>query len=202
MDIKLPHSTRPPVRSVSQQDLQRRAVQSTGLPPTPPRPQAQPRPRSVPAISLAAPKPSWLWRTFQIVMSVLILAAIISIGAWLVWDDEKNSVTAIDTTKYQAVFLENGQVYYGKLQPLTDTKMKMTDVYYLQPKEEKEADSTKQQETTTDSSSVELIKLGEEVHGPEDEVIILTDQLLYYENLKSDSKLVQSIERYKQTQSR
>ncbi len=200
MDVKQPRPTRPPVRNVSQQDLQRRVIQTTVPQPTPVRPQVTPRPPQ--AISLKAPKISRLWRGFQVVMSVLILLAVLGIGWWLWQSEEKNDQTAIDTSKYQAAFLVNGQAYYGKLKPFTDTAMKMTDVYYLQPKKDAEASAENSEQSADEQNSVELIKLGEEIHGPEDEVIILIDQLLYYENLKSDSKLVKSIERYKQTQVR
>ena len=40
-------------------------------------------------------------------------------------------------------------------------------------------------------------KLGQEIHGPEDEMIISKDHVLFYENLKSDGKVSQSIEQYK-----
>lgn len=44
---------------------------------------------------------------------------------------------------------------------------------------------------------MQLIKLGDEIHGPEDEMILSKDQVLFYENLKTDGKVAQSIEKYK-----
>ncbi len=43
----------------------------------------------------------------------------------------------------------------------------------------------------------QLIKLGEEVHGPEDAMIINRDQVLFYENLKPGGKVSQLIQNYK-----
>lgn len=43
---------------------------------------------------------------------------------------------------------------------------------------------------------MQLIKRGEEVHGPEDAMIINRDQVLYYENLKPSSKVSQLIQKY------
>jgi len=97
----------------------------------------------------------------------------------------------IDSSKYQAVFFTNGQVYFGKLETLNGNYMRLTDIYYLQTKT---ADSNNPQETTSSTSSdVELIKLGDEIHGPSDEMIINNDQVLFFENLKQDGKVTQSI---------
>jgi ABC-type Zn uptake system ZnuABC Zn-binding protein ZnuA len=43
---------------------------------------------------------------------------------------------------------------------------------------------------------VQLIKLGSEVHGPEDAMMIAKAQVLFYENLKPDGKVAQSISKY------
>ncbi len=103
----------------------------------------------------------------------------------------------IDNNKYQAVFFTNGQVYFGKLNTLADGYMKLKDIYYLQTKA---TDSTNPQETASDTESdVELIKLGSEIHGPEDEMIISKDQVLFFENLTDTGKVTQSIKTY-QTQ--
>ena len=106
--------------------------------------------------------------------------------------------TAIDGSKYQAVFFTNGQVYFGKLQQFNDEYMKLKDVYYLQTQStEQETDSKNPQETANDQGNTTLIKLGDEVHGPEDEMIISKQQVLFYENLKTDGKVSQSIEKFK-----
>lgn len=76
--------------------------------------------------------------------------------------------------------------------------LKLTDIYYLQ------VDSAVQQaggtEAATDSSdsNVQLIKLGNELHGPRDEMQINDTQVLFWENLKPDSKVSEAIKNYKQ----
>lgn len=129
-----------------------------------------------------------------LVTIVIILAA----AGWFAWSKMQTVGTAIDSSKYQAVFFTNGQVYFGKLQPFNDGNMKLTDIYYLQSSA---ADTTKDsknpQETSTDQSNVQLIKLGDEIHGPEDMMILSKDQVLFYENLKTDGKVAQSIQKYK-----
>jgi len=131
---------------------------------------------------------------------VLIIAAIlaIAIGLFAFTSMNKNGATAIDTSKYQAVFFTNGQVYFGKLSPLSSEYMKLTDIYYLQTKSS-DTDANPQQTTSSEENSPQLIKLGNELHGPEDEMILSKDQVLFYENLKADGKVAQSIEQYKKS---
>lgn len=130
---------------------------------------------------------------------IIVVVLVLLIGGWFVWSamHTKNNETAIDTSKYQAVFFTNGQVYFGKLSPLNDENMKLTDIYYLQT--QSNSDSSNPQKTSTDQNNVQLIKLGEEIHGPEDEMVLSKNQVLFYENLKSDSKVVQSIDSYKKS---
>ena len=110
-----------------------------------------------------------------------------------------STAAAIDSSKYQAVFFTNGQVYFGKLHTLNNNYMKLTDIFYLQAKDPStNADSKNPQETSTQQSpDVQLVKLGNEVHGPVDEMIISKDQMLFFENLKKDGKVAASIGQYK-----
>jgi len=132
---------------------------------------------------------------------IIVAIVILGIIGWLLWSNAQNGGTAIDTSKYQAVFLVNGQIYFGKLEAPNGEYMKLSDVYYLQTKTEDGAkQDASQASTTTEQSKVQLIKLGEnELHGPEDLMVISKDQVLYYENLKNDGKVVQSIEQFKKS---
>lgn len=134
----------------------------------------------------------------SIVRGTIVTVVLAGLLGWFAWSEYKNAQTAIDTTKYQAVFLTNGQVYFGKLAPFNDKSMKLTDVFYLQTKTAQQDDPENPQKTTTEQADVQLIKLGDEIHGPRDEMVMLTEQVLFYENLKSDSKVAESIKRYKE----
>lgn len=124
-------------------------------------------------------------------IAIVLLVVIIGLIGWFAWSNAKNASTGVDSSRYQAVFLINGQIYFGKLQDFNDTSYKLTNIYYPQ------AQSTdKDGETSTEnaSSGIQLIKLGDEVHGPESEMFISKEQVLYYENLKADSKVTQLIQ--------
>lgn len=96
---------------------------------------------------------------------------------------------------YQAVFLTNNQVYFGKLYSAASQYPVLKDVYYLQVTQvlqPADPDAPQQQ--------INLVKLGGELHGPTDEMRINRDQILFVEDLKPDSQVVTAIESFKQGQ--
>jgi len=164
--------------------------------PEPPRSESRRAAAHRPAASHHAEKakrPPLRFRLPIIIASLLLVAAL----GWAVWSGTQGGATGIDRSKYQAVFFTNGQVYFGKLSSANKDYMKLTDIYYLQAKATSESESENPQETTTNQNDVQLIKLGDEIHGPEDEMIISKEQVLFYENIKEDGKVAQSIEQYK-----
>lgn len=94
---------------------------------------------------------------------------------------------AIPQSKWQAVFLQNGQVYFGKLSETDSAYLALSDVYYLR------SAADLQQNT-----SLNLVKLGGELHGPEDTIYVPKASVLFWENLKDTSRVVQSIQGFKQ----
>lgn len=141
------------------------------------------------------PKRLIIW----IVAAVVVI--LLAVGGWWAWSatHTQSGDTGIDSSKYQAVFFTNGQVYFGKLHAFNSDSLKLTDIFYLQTQSSDTSGSNNPQKTSNDSSNVQLIKLGQEIHGPEDEMVLSKDQVLFYENLKSDGKVAQSIEKYKET---
>jgi hypothetical protein len=133
---------------------------------------------------------------------LLLVALIILAFSWMLLSKDSASVvnSNINKDKYQAVFLSNGQVYFGKLQNTAGDSLVLKDIYYLQvdskiqPSSGDNADvSTKE---NSDNSDVQLIKLGNELHGPEDQMQITKDQVLFWENLKADGKVSKAIDSY------
>ena len=145
----------------------------------------------------AARKPSKAKRIIISIVGALFVILLI-VGGWFAWRMVSGTASApIDSGKYQAVFFTNGQVYFGKLQDYNGGYFKLTDIFYLQTQSTSSSESENPQKTSTDQNNVQLIKLGEEIHGPEDTMIISKDQVLFYEDLKSDGKVARSIEQYK-----
>lgn len=132
----------------------------------------------------------FLW---PIIIALLVIA--LAAAAWFVLGSKKVD-TGIDNTKYQAVFLSNGQIYFGKLYTHSDETMRLTDGYFPQAQADASADD---EEATDTSGGIQLIRLGDEVYGPENEIFISKDQILHYENLRTDSKVARLIQQNEQS---
>lgn len=117
-----------------------------------------------------------------------------------------NDSMRIDQGKYQAVFLTNGQVYFGKVGFHDSSYVELSDIYYLQVKpvlqqsEGENNNDNKQQQQQEQKTELSLVKLGNELHGPLDRMMINKDQIVFVEDLKDDSKVTDAIVRYKQDQ--
>lgn len=98
----------------------------------------------------------------------------------------------IDSTTYQAVFLDNGQVYFGRLDPNPKSDFyELIDVFYITNTAMVELD---------DTASLSLRKLGGEAHGPTDQMLINGEHILFVEDIRSDSKVSEAISSYKSRQ--
>ena len=94
--------------------------------------------------------------------------------------------------KVQAVFLTNGQVYFGHTVKSIDKQyLKLTNIYYIQINQPLQASGT----TNTNAANTEynLIKLGNEIHGPQDVMLISRSQILFIEDLRADSQIVSAM---------
>ncbi len=127
-----------------------------------------------------------------IVILVLVLVGIIwfLMARGLVPTLSFNNTNSTKPSDWQAVFLANGQVYFGKLADENKQLVKLTDVYYLQV-------SQTNPDKKDEQPQVSLVKLGNELHGPVDEMHINRDHIYFTEQMKNDAKVVEAIERYK-----
>ncbi|MCA9376114.1 MAG: hypothetical protein KC925_03545 [Candidatus Doudnabacteria bacterium] len=89
----------------------------------------------------------------------------------------------------EAVFLDNGQVYFGTVVRSSYRELHLTNVHYLQ--------TSPLIETSEDAPDTELnlVKLGSELHGPEDRMVINRDHVLFTEELQPSSVVVQAMRR-------
>jgi len=85
-------------------------------------------------------------------------------------------------TPYQAVFLANGQVFFGKLSGLGTDSPRLDDVFYVQ---------TQVNPETKQTASV-LIRRGKEWHGPR-YMYLNARSILLIEPVGADSKVAQLI---------
>jgi len=134
----------------------------------------------------------------KVLSLLLIIVSVVTLG----WFGNKAmaAVTAdgaVKVKQYQAVFLTNGQVYFCKLSKVASSYVKCTDIYYLQVQQTVQPED--KSKTGDQQPQVSLAKLGGELHGPEDIMYISRQQVLFWENLKSDGKVAKAIADYKNT---
>lgn len=136
------------------------------------------------------------------IIAVVAVIVVILIGLFLVSKYTSWNVLNINkgnpvASGWQAVFLSNGQVYFGKVAKQNSETLLLKDIYYLQvaqsPQPAPEGGQQNQQ-------NLSLVKLGNELHGPKDEMFINMDHVLFTESLKSDSRVVDAIVRYVEEQ--
>ena len=92
----------------------------------------------------------------------------------------------IDPTKYQVVSLVTGQVYFGKLQNSTGEYLTLTSPFTERAAPVEKADSA------TPSQTI-LIKVHDQTYGPDDSIAVRADQVIFWQNLRDDSKVTQAI---------
>lgn len=129
-----------------------------------------------------------------IVGSALLLAAI---ALYLGFGGNLNGeARKVKDTKYQAVFLNGGvtsgsvtySTYFGHVTALNDDYVVLRDVYYLTDAQ-----------TEGGQSNPQLTKLGcQQLHSPDDEMIINRSQVAFWENLQDSGKVVQAIKQFQQ----
>lgn len=128
---------------------------------------------------------------YLVLIGGFVYLAITSKGFGLLGKKEKTAQKG----EWQAVFLSNGQVYFGKLEGLSGNFVKLEEIYYLQLAQAPQPSEKKDEKQ---QPQVSLVKLGNELHGPEDRMTINRNQILFVEDMKPESKVVQAIDRYKQ----
>ena len=173
-------------------DVRNRGTHQTGVPKTTTAAQAQRPVSAVAPQNMAASndKKSKKKRKWPLFLIGIVVVVAVLIGGYFA--KQVISPSPINKDKFQAVFLTNGQVYFGRL-TRGHGYYELSDVYYLQNKTGEDTNASDQLGSNTD---VELIKLGNEVHGPEDVMIIESSQVLFFENLKNDGNVVKTIQQH------
>jgi hypothetical protein len=146
---------------------------------------------------------NWAQRTVRIelfivlVGSALLLAAV-SLFAAFSGSGVNSEADKVSKGQYQAVFLNGGvtsgsvsySTYFGHITKLNDKYAVLNDVYYLTDQSSSNAQA---------ASSPQLTKLGcQQLHSPEDEMVINRSQIAFWENIKDSGKVVQAIKQFKQ----
>lgn len=135
-------------------------------------------------------------RMVKVLTGLIIILAAIFVG-WVIitfygWGS--SSFPSVDSSAWQAVFLTNNQVYFGHLKELNSGYLILEDIYYLR------VDNPLQVGSPPPPPQINLVKLGGELHGPQDMMYIPKDKVMFWENMSPDSQVVQAISNFLQSQ--
>jgi hypothetical protein len=129
---------------------------------------------------LGLPHHSKLLKIFQVglltTVAVLLIGILLSVATY----KENGEDRYVDTDKYQAVFLNGGQVYFGKIIALNNDYLTLSNIYYLRVNQQVQPGQENQENNFT------LAKLGCELHRPQDVMLINKEQVIFWENLKDE----------------
>ena len=123
-------------------------------------------------------------------LAVVLIVAVVVIVVWQ-QRDRLNAVLGrdlaaqIDDARYQAVFLEGGYVFFGRLTARGDVLL-LSDVFYLSSLPDQQG-----------SEPGTLVKRGNELWGPTEPMVIPREQVVFMENLRDDSQVLDAIRRFK-----
>jgi len=144
-----------------------------------------------------------------IVLIIIIIAAVVlfyldSTGKVNLLSGKTNNEVAadFDSASWKAVFLTNGQVYFGHLKGVGLAYPELSDIYYLQVQKVpiQPAQAANNQAGVQDAQQTQdqliMVKFGTELHKPMDKMFINKDHIMFYEDLAADSAVVKAIEDY------
>lgn len=136
------------------------------------------------------------------ILVVTIVVVLVILGVVFkdnLFSGDKKASSKIAASDYQAVFLTNGQVYFGALSDAENAYVNLQKIYYLQVTPTLQTQGTVEGGAQPPQQQLSLVKLGNELHGPVDEMFINRDHILFIEDLKDDGRVVQAIKDFEES---
>jgi hypothetical protein len=130
---------------------------------------------------------------FRVANMLLVFAVVVLIGAviaLIITNSPKPESSYIDKNKLQAVFLNTGQVYFGNITSLNSKYFVVDHIYYLQ------TSGGSSSAASTANTSVSLVKLGCELHRPDDQMVINRAQVTFWENLEPAGQVATAVQNF------
>ncbi|MDQ2914018.1 MAG: hypothetical protein M3T56_12275 [Chloroflexota bacterium] len=114
-------------------------------------------------------------RNAGVATAVFVAAALLT--QW--WDF---TLPAVGRAQYQAVFLVNGQTYFGRYYDRIGAYAKIEDVYYLQQTAGANPDA---------APDTKIVRRGRELHAPPARMLVPKSAVLFVEDLTDSSPIAQ-----------
>jgi hypothetical protein len=126
-----------------------------------------------------------------VVAAVIVAFLLVGVIALLSNGGDSKENKYVDSSKLQAVFLNTGQVYFGKIKTLNSNYFVVSNIYYLQTSGGSQAGAA-----AAANTSVSLVKLGCELHEPYDQMVINRAQVTFWENLQDNGQVAQAVKTF------
>jgi hypothetical protein len=114
-------------------------------------------------------------------IAILVFVLAFSFTQW--WDF---TVPAVGRAQYQAVFLTNGQTYFGRYYDRFGAYAKIEDVYYLQQVQGSDPNA---------APDTKVVRRGQELHEPTSRMLIPKTAILFVEDLTEGSPIGQFMQK-------
>lgn len=110
-------------------------------------------------------------------VAIAVFLVVVLFTQW--WDF---TLPSLGRSQYQAVFLTNGQTYFGRYYDRIGAYAKIEDVYYLQ-----------QTQSTVPNTAPDtrIVRRGRELHGPASRMLVPKSAVLFVEELTDSSPIAQ-----------
>jgi hypothetical protein len=117
------------------------------------------------------------WRLRDVGLATFVFLAAFFFTQW--WDF---TLPSPGRSEYQAVFLSNGQTYFGRYYDRIGAYAKIEDIYYLQQTQGADPDAP---------ADTKLVRRGKELHAPSARMLVPKSSILFVEDLADSSPIGQ-----------
>ncbi len=129
---------------------------------------------------------------FALLISIAVL--ILAVATFAALGSSSSQTRFVDGSKIQAVYISGQNTpYFGRVTVINEKIIRLTNIYYLQVTQPVQPKN----EDTQDQGNIVLRKLGCEIHGPEDVMVINQESVIGWTNLSTDgpvAKLIKEVE--------
>jgi len=122
-----------------------------------------------------------LARALKIALALVVFSAVFAYVEW--WD---YALPSFGAARYQAVFLSNGQTYFGHFVDRLGPFAKIENAFYIQ-----QTPAANENEAATSK----IVRRGNEFHQPEPFVLLPKTAIVFVEDLRADSSVAQFMDR-------
>lgn len=128
------------------------------------------------------------------VFTILIFVLVFTFIGISLWQDGtvRNTIQLFKyKASYQVVFLTSGQAYFGNITEITDEYIIMKNPFSIKVQQKQATEDVQ-----VSQSETKLVSIEDEFYQPEDYMLIEKNAILFIEELKDSSQIIEIIENY------